>query len=597
MTTIGIDFGASQLRVAVEKEGAPVMLEHLASDGRIPPLFQFDCKRNGNNTQIVNILSLKRVLDFEQNITSQNLQRSSLDVLSKVIKAIWRQCQKETSEELANYVIAVPPCFSQRQRSAVWTAAQKAGIRRVKLVDDTLAVLLANRDDITGRGNVLVYSWGASAFSVSLFDQVDKRIQPIAQEGDANLGGDDIDAAISMKILQEIEEMLDGPVCEEWLNTDVLMNLLEETREAKRFLGEGKNYEVRLARIFDERASSFLQGQSIHLASDVYQKTISGMIAATMGLVEKVLETGKQCRPDIIFLNGGMTMITEVKEAIQNKLHLEVKRAKETHVAIGAVLYGEALAEAEWQKAERNKLDGSGFKETERHNGHTGRAVTSHKGTHEDEAEMWRQPNSRWADNFVPLLNKAEQYYQQGNMHKSIETFDKLFVELARFSSELYRRAAEEHMEKENIADAYSVLKTANRRDPSSHPVAVDFARACYALCTNIKSQEEMEGGIEIIAHGINAIEALAKEEGRYSTLLASLFHLRGYLFFNLDKFEEAEKAILQCIELDSSLEKYQQDLKKVRSALGTVRSRASSKRRRSHMKSQKGRRKRKGRR
>jgi molecular chaperone DnaK (HSP70) len=78
----------------------------------------------------------------------------------------------------------VPGCFPERQRSALREGFLRAGIRRLRLLDDAIAAVMGSRHALPQTGHLLVVSWGAVALSVSLFRIQGERPGALAQEGD-----------------------------------------------------------------------------------------------------------------------------------------------------------------------------------------------------------------------------------------------------------------------------------------------------------------------------------------------------------------------------------------------------------------------------
>jgi len=565
ITTVGIDFGASRLRVATACEREPRIVRHAFVDQRMPVV---DCpKVAGNRSSGLRgrMTSLKRVLDFDQMLRVPPSGINSLDYLAERFRTMRHDCQGPEPNGTLHCIVAVPPCFSQRQRSALQTVAKRAGFPRVKLADDTLAVLLAAKESLSRYRNVLVYSWGASTFSTYLYEVRGGGFRPIAQEGDRNLGGDDIDATIADALLAKLAEMIPGPVPRQ-LAEEIPFQVFLEAEAAKQVLARGNAAQVLLNRLLGSYTPPAAREWTIDVPADLYRQILRPMLAETLELVEKVLSTGNAATPDVIMLSGGMAATAAVQEALQERFSLPFLKADENAVALGAAAYGLALPQAEWEKAGPTELKAE---PAEAPSAAQTECPAEPKPLNERPAE--HKPRiERWSETFAGRFDTAEQLYRQGRLLDAIAAFEELLSELDKFGGNLYREAASRCQAAGDAKQALMLLKRAWVNDPHNRLVAANLAQLCYSQGAHARDKKNSQVTVELADEGIGALRSLGDRAAEYHVLLAQLLHLKGCGLWDLGRLPEAEEAIAESARLDPKHAVYRDDLDRVRGAKTT---------------------------
>jgi tetratricopeptide (TPR) repeat protein len=431
-------------------------------------------------------------------------------------------------------------------------------------VDDTFAILLATEELIRDYKTILVYSWGASTFSVSFYERTNNGFQILSHEGTMDLGGSNIDIVILKKLLQEIQN-----TAPEFFTPDdptSLLRIVKEAQKVKLSIAGGSDGFVRLQDIYGDITLSQKKPQVIMVSHDLYIKSLNDMIENTLVLVKKVLAINQIICPDIVLLSGKMSQLPQTQHALKNILGIDFIHVPETAVANGSVLFGKRLPEYEWKKAERIKT----------------KLIISNNNRISSEIDAkesspiireQEQCKNAWSVNFIPLLDEAQQHYEQNHFEQAIDTFDKLFHELIKFSGELYRAAAQEYERTGNLDKALQILSKAHQQDSSNIFVAVDLAKICYRFAADEqgKSPRNIENTIAILEQGIKVIESLPDREKNYSKTLAELLHLKACVLCSKgghDNLIEAEKLVSKSILLDSKQRKYSEDLEKIATAL-----------------------------
>jgi hypothetical protein len=457
--SIGIDFGGSRLRVAAASGGTGTgggtvsVLRHSYAAQRMPFIAAWAQTEERNAPRRFQINSLKRLLDFDSAVSVPPAGAAPLDVLVEILETIREECSAIASGEPLRCVLTVPPCFSERQRSALRQAAVSAGLTRVKLADDTLAAILANKKLLGRHENILVFSWGASTFSAILYQLRSGSLTAVAQEGDRHLGGDDLDAALCEDIWESLGKTArpspDG-------DPALLSRIAVEAEGAKRALAEGRAALIPLSRLLDE-GSGAASGPPVALPDDSLDSATSRMMSQSLEMMDRVLAAAKGAKPDLVLTVGGMARLPRVAALLEAHLGQSVEPLNDDSVAIGAAMHAAALPENEWEKVERSarpKIE-----------------------TPKRPSEVPSQPSDGWAANFTDLVNAAEQQFKARRFSDAVEQFEKVFAELGGLASFAYLRRVEELEAAGKIEDAYRLLARVQQRDPANRQVAAVMAR------------------------------------------------------------------------------------------------------------------------
>jgi hypothetical protein len=158
MSVIGVDFGATGLRFATIGDGsAPRLLQR--EYGRLPYLTSTQRTADGIRLQSITFNSIKRIFATGN---PESVLWPGLTTQELLVAVLKHPTVNSTSAEFNRCVVAVPPGFSERARSAVRSAGIQAGMPDTRLIDDTTAVLVASEIRPDRLQSVLVVSWGGS---------------------------------------------------------------------------------------------------------------------------------------------------------------------------------------------------------------------------------------------------------------------------------------------------------------------------------------------------------------------------------------------------------------------------------------------------
>jgi molecular chaperone HscA len=126
-----------------------------------------------------------------------------VEVSAEILRALKVQAE-EKLQRVGGAVITVPAYFDDAQRQATKDAARLAGIEVLRLLNEPTAAAIAyGLDQQKTTGTYAVYDLGGGTFDITILSLDDGVFQVRSTGGDSQLGGDDMDRAVAMAILQE----------------------------------------------------------------------------------------------------------------------------------------------------------------------------------------------------------------------------------------------------------------------------------------------------------------------------------------------------------------------------------------------------------
>lgn len=138
-----------------------------------------------------------RTLGTKHTYFSSNTDRSytSEELLAECFKKLKSFVQ---DENIQSVVITIPDKFLNPQCQAIVKAGQLAGFKQIRLVQETIAIMLAYP---TIEGYYLLFDFGKEEFKTSLCRVKDSEVSILDNDGDSWLGGCNVDEAIVDQII------------------------------------------------------------------------------------------------------------------------------------------------------------------------------------------------------------------------------------------------------------------------------------------------------------------------------------------------------------------------------------------------------------
>lgn len=210
MAVIGIDLGTTNSLAAYWKDGRVEFIPDRQGNILIPSAVEYiregkeELFRIGNDAgrycpeNGILVRSFKRYMGTEKQYVLGERTYTPMELSAMVLAQIRENAERFFGEEIQEAVITVPAYFNDKQRSDTKKAAQIAGLKVERLINEPSAAALAYR---MAHGDedksLLVFDFGGGTLDLSYVECFDNVIEIIAVAGDNFLGGDDIDRLIA----------------------------------------------------------------------------------------------------------------------------------------------------------------------------------------------------------------------------------------------------------------------------------------------------------------------------------------------------------------------------------------------------------------
>lgn len=556
MAAIGIDLGTDGLRAG---RMVDAQFQSGCSD-RMPRLIT----DTGDGARW-SFTSLKRLLDFDSTVPDSVGGGGSIAYFSKLLSEIRNGCEDLANGE-ADALVAVPSCFSQRQRSVLRTAVGMAGFSRMRLANDALAMLFAARSGIEGCRSVLVYSWGAGTFSIGFYEPLGPSFKVLGQDGDRLLGGDDLNSEILRAAWQSPSLGPESPLRSD--DPDVRLQALALIEEIKLALAAGESITDQAAKLAGVESAEGLAAR----ISGCFQDRIAWMMAAMSRLTDSTMALVEGADPDVVLLGGGMMLVPQVRDIIERRFGGRIKVAAPDSVVNGCALMSAAMLDTEWEKLELQQPATPAEQ-----------AAVSPTDAADEKIEV--QPpkvsaapkesgsgNGRWADNFIPIFDEAERLYHARDLKGTLSQFDRLKSEIDKFRSDFYHRQGMAFANGRQWTKAFQMLRTANKLASASNPILANLLAVTWQLVQEYSKRSRFKDLMGIADDSIAAIQRSPDGTTRHRPDLSGLFLVKGQCLYQLRLYPEARDALLESSRIDPSREESRALLAQVESILAQSR-------------------------
>ena len=145
--------------------------------------------------------SLVALPDGSAGLDYRGRSYSPIDVAAEVLTTLLDQAEAACGVRAARAVVGVPAHFTEAQRAATLAAAERAGLDKVRLLEEPVAAALAY--GVGGGGGeelVLVFDLGGGTLDVSLMRVGSGTAEVLSSAGEPWLGGDDVDIAVAAQL-------------------------------------------------------------------------------------------------------------------------------------------------------------------------------------------------------------------------------------------------------------------------------------------------------------------------------------------------------------------------------------------------------------
>jgi len=342
--TFGIDLGTTCSLIGYLRDGVPYLVP-IDGDVLVPSVVTFPTSGDpivgaaAQNQLLLaperTLRSTKRRMGSDHRWTVGERSIGAPEVATEILRALARGAEAQTGIRPERAVITVPAWFPHDARADTRRAAEAAGLEVARLINEPTAAALAHAHGRPRERTALVYDLGGGTFDASLVHQQGDLIEVRASSGDTHLGGDDLDARLLARMMEELKQA--DPELAEAVRTSrgARERFLVAVREAKHELSHALTAVLRAPFLADVR------GQARHLELPIDRATLEEELAPlvdrTFACIDRVLADAGARREDVdeLLLVGGATQSPLVWQALEARYGWEGSAAVPPQRAVG----------------------------------------------------------------------------------------------------------------------------------------------------------------------------------------------------------------------------------------------------------------------
>jgi molecular chaperone DnaK len=374
---IGIDLGTTNSAVAIMEAGSPKVLEN-AEGARTTPSIVAEsktgerlagllAKRQGVTNPKNTIYQIKRFIGH--NFDEEAVQKDKASVPYEVLKStnggievkmgaknyrpeeisaqflqkLKADAEARLGEKVTEAVITVPAYFNDAQRQATKDAGKIAGLDVKRIINEPTAAALAYGFNKKKDEKIVVFDFGGGTFDISVLEVGDDVVEVKSTDGDAHLGGKDIDQKIIGYIAEEFKKESGIDVRNDAL---ALQRLDEAAEKAKIELSTSVQTEINIPFITSDASGP--RHLILTLTRAKLEELTQEFIDRAITITKRAMEASPFKIPDIneVILVGGQTRMPALQKAVKELFNKEpnITVNPDEVVALGAAIQGGILA-------------------------------------------------------------------------------------------------------------------------------------------------------------------------------------------------------------------------------------------------------------
>jgi Fe-S protein assembly chaperone HscA len=344
---VGIDLGTTNSLVAYVKNGTPVVIRDGSGDALVPSIVSVgedgtifvgrEAQRRLLTAPARTVYSVKRFMgrgvdDVREDASLWPFTVSGDDggvvrigiggreftppeISAFVLRELKRRAEDhfrdegEFDFEVDRAVITVPAYFNDAQRTATRDAGKLAGLEVLRIVNEPTAASLAYGLGERNRGTIAVYDLGGGTFDISILKVEDGVFQVLATNGDTRLGGDDVDALVTSRVLAEVAASQAGAA-----EAEIIQAVRKAVIQAKWDLSDADETQIRV-----DAMPGLPEGYRRRLTRADLEDLIRPLLGRTVEPCRQALSDAGLEPKDIdeVVLVGGSTRIPLVRQMVE----------------------------------------------------------------------------------------------------------------------------------------------------------------------------------------------------------------------------------------------------------------------------------------
>jgi len=259
--------------------------------------------------------------------------KTPVEVSAEILARLRQLAEDSVQDEIVGAVITVPAYFDDAQRQATKDAAQLAGLKVLRLLNEPTAAAIAYGLDNASEGIYAVYDLGGGTFDISILRMSKGVFEVLSTGGDSALGGDDFDQCLYSWVLEQVK----------------LSPLAPQDQRALLLAAKQTKEQLSLAPLANVHLT-LSTGAVVHLEVSQTQffEITQSLVSKTMTSVRKALRDAHLQTQDVkgVVMVGGATRMPHVQAAVAELFAKQPLNNLDPDqvVALGAAMQADLLA-------------------------------------------------------------------------------------------------------------------------------------------------------------------------------------------------------------------------------------------------------------
>ncbi len=264
------------------------------------------------------------------------------EISAMILQKMKADAEAKLGEKITEAVITVPAYFNDAQRQATKDAGKIAGLDVKRIINEPTAAALAYGFNRKKNEKIAVYDFGGGTFDISVLEVGDDVIEVKSTDGDAHLGGKDIDQVIINWIADEFLKESGIDVRKDPLGRQ---RLDEAAEKAKIELSSAVETEINIPFITSDASGP--RHLLLKMTRAKLEELAAPFIERAMLITKRAVEASPFKLDEIneVILVGGQTRMPAMQKAVEDffKKKPNMSVNPDEVVALGAAIQGGIL--------------------------------------------------------------------------------------------------------------------------------------------------------------------------------------------------------------------------------------------------------------